>query len=77
MKYESCLIVRAPPGRQLDSLRGAASRVAKANDVNWYADRADIGTRFCFDSDSAKAAFALICDEIGISYEDPMKAPPA
>ncbi|WP_035712371.1 MULTISPECIES: hypothetical protein [Bradyrhizobium] len=70
MKSETCLIVRTPPGRQLDLLRGEASRVAKANEVNWYADRADIGTRFCFDNDRAKKAFALICDDIGISYQD-------
>ncbi|MDX3969706.1 MAG: hypothetical protein QHD01_24355 [Bradyrhizobium sp.] len=69
MKTESSLIVRAAPGRQLDLLRGEASRIAKANDVNWYADRADVGTRFCFDNDKAKLAFALICDEIGVSYQ--------
>ena len=70
MKTEPSLIVRAPPGRQLDLLRGEAARIAKANDVNWYTARAAIGTRFCFDNDKAKTAFARICDDNGVPYQD-------
>ncbi len=43
MPKKNCLIVHAA-GRQLDLLRGEASRIAKANKVDWWIDRADVGT---------------------------------
>ncbi|WP_347336763.1 hypothetical protein [Bradyrhizobium neotropicale] len=54
-------------GRQLDLLRGEASRIAKENKVDWHIDRADIGMCFCFEDAKAKDAFALTCDNLGIS----------
>jgi len=40
----NCLIVRAA-GRQLDLLRGEASRVAKGSNLGWWVDQAQVGTR--------------------------------
>jgi hypothetical protein len=69
MAKENCLVVFAA-GRQLDLLRGEASRIAKENKVDWHNDRADIGTRFCFEVAKAKEAFALTCGNFGISCRD-------
>jgi hypothetical protein len=69
MPKENCLIVRAV-GRQLDLLRGEASRIAKGNKVDWWIDRADVGTRFCFEDAKAKEAFASTCDNFGIPCQD-------
>src|SRR3954469_4994372 len=52
-KAKNCLIVRAA-GRQLDLLRGEASRIAKGNNVDWWIDQAEVGTRFCFENTKAK-----------------------
>ena len=69
MPNENCLVVFAA-GRKLDLLRGEASRIAKENKVDWHIDRADIGTRFCFEDTKAKEAFALTCDSFGIACQD-------
>lgn len=69
MTKEYFLIVRAA-GKQLDLLRGEASRIAKENKIGWWTDRADIGTRFCFEDVKAKEAFALTCDSLGIPCRD-------
>src|SRR3954454_7619258 len=52
-KEKNCLIVRAA-GRQLDLLRGEASRIAKGSNVDWWIDQAEVGTRFCFENTKAK-----------------------
>src|SRR5437899_8368461 len=52
MAKEYYLIVQAA-GRQLDLLRGEASRVAKGSKVDWWIDRADVGMRFCFEDAQA------------------------
>lgn len=69
MTKPNCLIVFAA-GKQLDLLRGEASRIAKENKVDWHIDRADIGTRFCFEDAKAKEAFASTCDSFSISCRD-------
>jgi len=69
MPTENYLIVFAA-GRRLDLLRGEASRIAKENKVAWYTDRAEVGTRFCFEDAKAKEAFARTCDKFGISCRD-------
>ena len=69
MPTENCLIVFAA-GRRLDLLRGEASRIAKENKVGWHTDRADRGTRFCFEDAKAKDAFARTCDNFDISCRD-------
>ena len=69
MQEENCLVVRAT-GRQLDLLRGEAFRIAKGMNINWWTDRAQIGTRFCFEDATAKDAFALICADFGIPCRD-------
>ncbi|MGY4509298.1 hypothetical protein ACVIN2_002752 [Bradyrhizobium sp. USDA 3650] len=56
-KERNCLIVRAA-GRQLDLLRGEASRIAKGSNVDWWIDQAEVGTRFCFEDVKAKESFA-------------------
>ena len=68
MSKEHCLIVHAA-GRQLDLLRGEASRIAKGKQINWWTDRAEVGTRFCFEDAKAKEVFALTCDNFGILAE--------
>ena len=69
MSKENCLIVRAS-GRQLDLLRGEASRIAKGNKVDWWIDRIEVGARFCFDDSKAKDAFAITCGNFGIPCRD-------
>ena len=69
MAKENCLIVHAA-GKQLDLLRGEASRIAKGSKVDWSIDRADVGTRFCFEDAKAKEAFASACDSFGIPCRD-------
>jgi hypothetical protein len=69
MAKENCLIVHAT-GRQLDLLRGEASRIAKGSNVDWWIDRADVGTRFCFEDATAKETFAMPCDKYGIQSRD-------
>ncbi len=60
-----CVIVRAY-GRQLDQLRGEASRISRGHKVDWWIERGDRGTRFCFESDEAKKAFASTCKGFAI-----------
>ena len=69
MSKEHCLIVHAA-GRQLDLLRGEASRIAKGKQINWWTDRVEVGTRFCFEDAKAKEVFALTCDNFGIRCRD-------
>ncbi|WP_092229275.1 hypothetical protein [Bradyrhizobium sp. Gha] len=65
MSIEHCLIVHAA-GRQLDLLRGEASRLVKGSKLGWSTDRADVGTRFCFEDAEVKKAFAIVCDNFGV-----------
>jgi hypothetical protein len=69
MTKKNYLIVHAA-GRQLDLLRGEAFRLAKENNISWWTDRADVGTRFCFEDTKAKEAFAITCDSFGIRCSD-------
>ncbi|RXH26288.1 hypothetical protein XH99_20275 [Bradyrhizobium nanningense] len=69
MPKENCLIVRAA-GKRLDLLRGEAARIAQGANVGWWTDRAEIGTRFCFEDSKTKDLFALTCDGLGISCQD-------
>jgi hypothetical protein len=62
---ENCVIVRAY-GRQLDQLRAEASRISRGSKLDWWIERGDAGTRFCFESDEAKKAFASICGHLAI-----------
>ncbi|WP_306417032.1 hypothetical protein [Bradyrhizobium xenonodulans] len=66
---ENCLVVHAS-GRQLDLLRGEAARIALSSKQGWWTDRADIGTRFCFEDAKAKESFADACDSFGITCRD-------
>ncbi|WP_369723075.1 hypothetical protein AB8Z38_03040 [Bradyrhizobium sp. LLZ17] len=65
MAKTNCLIVRAY-GRKLDHLRGEASRIAGGSKADWWVERADKGTRFCFDDAAAKNSFALICENSAV-----------
>ncbi|MBR0950715.1 hypothetical protein [Bradyrhizobium canariense] len=69
MTKENCLIVHVA-GKKLDLLRGEASRIAKDCKIDWWIDRADVGTRFCFEDAKAKETFALTCDDFGVPCRD-------
>jgi len=69
MTKENCLIVHVA-GRQLDLLRGEASRIARDNKIDWWIDHADVGTRFCFEDAKVKETFALTCDNFGVPCRD-------
>lgn len=57
-------------GKTIGSPTREASRIAKENKADWHVDRADIGVRFCFEDAKAKEAFALTCENFGISRRD-------
>lgn len=63
------VIVRAY-GRQLDQLRGEASRISRANKIDWWIERGVQGTRFCFEDAETKRAFVSICENSGVSHID-------
>ncbi|MGY4285045.1 hypothetical protein ACVWXO_005368 [Bradyrhizobium sp. LM2.7] len=65
---ENRVIVVHASGRLLDQLRGEASRVSRANKVDWWMERGDKGTHFCFEDAETKMAFASICENLAISY---------
>jgi hypothetical protein len=69
MSRESCLLISAV-GRQLDLLRGEASRVAKDSKVGWWTEGAERGMRFCFEDAKAKDHFAVICDKFGVPSQN-------
>jgi hypothetical protein len=69
MPEENCLIVRAA-GRQLDVLRSEASRIAKGKKIDWWVDRSDKGTCFCFENPDAKKAFVSCCTNLGVQHID-------
>ncbi|QOG23013.1 hypothetical protein [Bradyrhizobium sp. SEMIA] len=69
MANNHCLIVRAA-GKQMDLLRGEVSRIAIASQLGWSTDRAEIGTRFCFEDAKPKNEFAVICDNFGVASKD-------
>ncbi|BAR53470.1 hypothetical protein NK6_282 [Bradyrhizobium diazoefficiens] len=54
----------------MDLLRGEASRIAKGSKIDWWIDRADAGTRFCFEDAKAKEIFASTCGSFGIPCRD-------
>ncbi|MET4207382.1 hypothetical protein [Bradyrhizobium sp. LA2.1] len=62
-----CVIVRAY-GRQLDQLRAEAFRIARGRQIDWWIDRGDKGTHFCFESSEAKQAFTSMCDNFAVPY---------
>jgi hypothetical protein len=53
-------------GRQLDLLRGEAARISRRHKVDWWVERGDKGTRFCFEDAEAKKAFAAICKNFAV-----------
>ncbi|OSJ18194.1 hypothetical protein BST63_06005 [Bradyrhizobium canariense] len=65
MVKANCLTVRAY-GRQLDQLRAEASRIAQVNKIDWWIERADKGTRFCFEDAEATKSFALVCQSFAV-----------
>ncbi|MCS3758738.1 hypothetical protein [Bradyrhizobium centrosematis] len=69
MGTENYVIVFAA-GKQLDLLRGEASRIAKAAKAGWWTDWAEVGTKFCFEDAKARNSFALACDGFGIACRE-------
>lgn len=60
------LIVRAF-GRQLDELRGQASRISRGENVDWWVERGDQGIRFCFENAQAQQSFVSVCENFGVA----------
>ncbi|MET4121026.1 hypothetical protein ABIB85_007457 [Bradyrhizobium sp. JR1.5] len=69
MTKPDCVIVRAY-GRQLDQLRSEASRISKGRKIDWWVERADAGTQFCFEDTDTTKAFASICESLAIACRD-------
>ena len=69
MNKTDCLIVRAA-GRQLDELRSEASRIAKGAKFDWWVERTDKGTHFCFEDPAFKKRFAEVCDNLGVPHQE-------
>jgi hypothetical protein len=69
MDRTNCLKVRAS-GRQLDLLRGEASRISRGNKVDWWVERGEEGAQFCFENADARKAFASICKNFAIPYTE-------
>ena len=65
VQMSDCVIVRAY-GRQLDELRGEASRIARGSKLDWWIEYGDAGTHFCFEDIEAKKAFTSICKNFAI-----------
>jgi hypothetical protein len=65
----NCVIVRAS-GRQLDQLRGEASRISRGHKVDWWIEHGEKGTHFCFEDAETKKAFASICDNFAVPHRD-------
>jgi len=67
---QNCLIILAA-GKQLDLLRGEASRTAKSNNVDWWIDRAEVGTRFCFEDAMRKShSLSLVTTSVFLAKTD-------
>lgn len=64
-----CLIVSASP-REIDRLRAEASRIARQDKADWWVEKQDKGTHFCFASNEAKAAFTQLCEAQSVHYSD-------
>jgi hypothetical protein len=69
MVKTNCLIVRAY-GRQLDLLRAEASRIARGSKFDWWIERTDKGSCFCFEDVEAKKTFASICENFAVPCLD-------
>jgi hypothetical protein len=69
MAETNCVIVRTA-GRQLDELRSQASRIAKGKKIDWWVDRSDNGTCFCFEDPDAKQDFVSFCTNLGVQHID-------
>ena len=69
MAKSNCIIVRVA-GRHSDNLRLEASRIAKNSQVDWWVERTEQGSRFCFEGADAKQMFASVCDNFGVVHQD-------
>jgi hypothetical protein len=69
IQMDNCIIVRSH-GRQLDLLRGEASRISRGYKSDWWMERGDKGTQFCFEDADSKKAFALVCENLAVQYMD-------
>jgi hypothetical protein len=61
------VLVRAI-GTELDSLRGAASRVAGETETEWCTEPRPSGTAFCFESANTRIQFCAICARHNVDY---------
>lgn len=51
-------------------MRGEASRISRANKIDWWIERDVRGTRFYFEDAETKRAFVSICENVGVSHFD-------
>ena len=64
-----CVIVRTH-GRELDRLRGDASRIARDQKADWWVETRDEGAAFCFEDATAKNSFNAVCERDNIQYTE-------
>ncbi|MCP3465654.1 MULTISPECIES: hypothetical protein [unclassified Bradyrhizobium] len=69
IQMKNCVTVNAY-GRQLDQLRGEASRISRGNKADWWIERGDKGTHFCFEDAETTKVFASICENLAIPYRE-------
>jgi hypothetical protein len=46
------------------------SLIAKGKKIDWWVDRSDKGTCFCFEDSEAKQAFVSFCVNLGVQHID-------
>jgi hypothetical protein len=71
-RMEHYIVVRGRP-RVIDRLRAEASRVARAKEVDWWVEKEDVGSRFCFGSEEALSEFTSALDAIVRSAGTPAR----
>jgi hypothetical protein len=59
------IIVRGEP-RVIDRLRAEASRIARNEKTDWWAEKERAGTRFGFESKKCLEAFRAVCEAIDV-----------
>jgi hypothetical protein len=59
------IIVRGEP-RVIDRLRAEASRIARTEKTDWWAEKESAGTRFCFESKKCLEAFRAACEAMDV-----------
>ena len=67
VRMTHCVIVRAY-GKELDYLRGGASRIARSARIDWWTEPRELGTAFCFETANTRTLFCAVCVRLGVNY---------